>query len=128
MMSVSGHEQRELKKIKALFGDVFDEIIADAPGNIILVKKCGRENAPKILVDTHFDEIGFFVSGICEGGFLSFVPIGGVDPAILQASASAQKAYGYRNQVGLKPNPILGYQGAQLADAGTDQHLSLIHI
>ena len=85
MMSVSGHEQRELKKIKALFGDGFDEIIADAPGNIMLVKKCGRENAPKILVDTHFDEIGFFVSGIYEGGFLSFVPIGGVDPAILQA-------------------------------------------
>ena len=25
------------------------------------------------------------MSGICEGGFLSFVPIGGVDPAILQA-------------------------------------------
>ena len=58
MMSVSGHEQRELKKIKALFGDGFDEIIADAPGNIMLVKM-RQENAPKILVDTHFDEIGF---------------------------------------------------------------------
>lgn len=48
------------------------------------------------------------------------------NPAILQASASAQKAFGYRNQVGRKPNPILGYQGQQLADAGTDQHLAYI--
>ena len=44
------------------------------------------------------------------------------NPALLQASASANKAMGYRNQVGRKPNPIVGYQGAQIADKGTDQH------
>ena len=48
------------------------------------------------------------------------------NPAILQASASAQKAYGYRNQVGRKPNPIVGYQGQQLGDAGTDQHIAFV--
>ncbi|MDA1229394.1 MAG: TolC family protein [Planctomycetota bacterium] len=48
------------------------------------------------------------------------------NPAILQASSSAHKAYGYRNQVGLKPNPVIGYQGQQLADAGTDQHLAFV--
>ncbi len=48
------------------------------------------------------------------------------NPAILQASASAQKAYGYRNQVGLKPNPVIGYQGQQLADGGTDQHIAFV--
>jgi len=48
------------------------------------------------------------------------------NPAIQQASASAQKAVGYRNQVGRKPNPIIGYQGQQLADAGTDQHLAFV--
>ena len=48
------------------------------------------------------------------------------NPAILQASSSAQKAYGFRNQVGLKPNPVIGYQGQQLADAGTDQHLAFV--
>ena len=48
------------------------------------------------------------------------------NPAILQASASAQKAVGYRNQVGLKPNPMIGYQGQQLGDAGTDQHLAFV--
>ena len=48
------------------------------------------------------------------------------NPAILQASASAQKAYGYCNQVGRKPNPIVGYQGQQLGDAGTDQHIAFV--
>lgn len=48
------------------------------------------------------------------------------NPAILQASASAQKAVGYRNQVGRKPNPMIGYQGQQLADAGTDQHIAFV--
>ena len=48
------------------------------------------------------------------------------NPAILQASASAQKAVGYRNQVGRKPNPIIGYQGQQLGDAGTDQHVAFV--
>ncbi len=48
------------------------------------------------------------------------------NPAILQASASAQKAVGYRNQVGRKPNPVIGYQAGQLADAGTDQHIAFV--
>jgi cobalt-zinc-cadmium efflux system outer membrane protein len=48
------------------------------------------------------------------------------NPAILQASASSRKAVGYRNQVGLKPNPVIGYQGQQLANVGTDQHLAFV--
>jgi cobalt-zinc-cadmium efflux system outer membrane protein len=45
------------------------------------------------------------------------------NPAIAELSAAANKAAGYRTQVGLYANPIIGYQGQQLADRGTDQHL-----
>lgn len=48
------------------------------------------------------------------------------NPAIQQASASAYKAMGYRHQVGLSPNPTLGYNGTQLADRSTDQHVAFI--
>lgn len=48
------------------------------------------------------------------------------NPAVLQASASAHKAMGYRGQVGLKPNPVVGYQATQLADRGTDQHVAFV--
>jgi outer membrane protein, heavy metal efflux system len=44
------------------------------------------------------------------------------NPAIAQASASAHKAMGFRDQVGAKPNPVVGYNGSQLADQSTDQH------
>lgn len=42
--------------------------------------------------------------------------------AIASAAANASKAAGLRYQVGLKPNPTLGYFGQQIADRGTDQH------
>ena len=48
------------------------------------------------------------------------------NPAIQQANASAQKAMGFRNQVGRRPNPIVGYNGAQLADRSTDQHVAFV--
>ena len=45
------------------------------------------------------------------------------NPAIKELAATTQIAAGYRTQVGLYANPLLGYQGQQLADAGTDQHV-----
>jgi len=48
------------------------------------------------------------------------------NPSISQASASAGKASGFRQQVGAYPNPNIGYSGQQLADAGTDQHLGYV--
>lgn len=48
------------------------------------------------------------------------------NPSIQQASASAHKAMGYRDQVGRKPNPTVGYNATQLADRGTDQHVAFV--
>ena len=45
------------------------------------------------------------------------------NPAIQQAMASVSKAAGFREQVGLLPNPTLAYDGQQLFDARTDQHM-----
>ncbi len=46
------------------------------------------------------------------------------NPSIRELAATTQKAAGFRDQVGLKANPIFGYQGQQLADRQTDQHLA----
>ena len=86
IMSVSGNERRGGEELKSLVGGVFDEYRTDALGNHLFIKKCGRPNAPKILVDTHFDEIGMMVTGVREGGFLTVTNIGGVDTRILPAS------------------------------------------
>lgn len=48
------------------------------------------------------------------------------NPAIKELAATTRKAAGYRAQVTAKPNPRVGYQGQQLADQGTDQHLAFV--
>ncbi|TWU45486.1 Cobalt-zinc-cadmium resistance protein CzcC precursor [Novipirellula aureliae] len=50
----------------------------------------------------------------------------GNNPTIQELVATTQKAAGYRQQVGLKANPVIGYQAVQLADQGTDQHVVFI--
>ncbi len=86
LMTVTGHEDHDGDRLDSLIGDVFDESCKDVIGNRIFVKRCGRENAPKILIDTHLDEIGMIVTDIKESGFLTVTNIGGVDTRILQAS------------------------------------------
>ena len=44
------------------------------------------------------------------------------NPAIRQAEAAVAKVEGLRHQVGLRPNPMVGYNGTQLADQKTEQH------
>ena len=51
-------------------------------GNVVGVRRCGKEGARKLLLDAHLDEIGFIVTGH-QDGFLRFAPLGGVDPRML---------------------------------------------
>ena len=86
LMTVSGYENRAADDVIKMYGDRFDEIKTDPVGNVLLVKKCGREGAPVALVDAHFDEIGMMVTDVLEGGFLRIAAVGGIDPCILQAA------------------------------------------
>lgn len=85
MRGISGFEYRLLDAVAELFRAYADEVYQDNLGNIIAVKHCGRENAKRIMIEGHCDEIGLMVSGIDEDGFLSFVNIGGVDQRVLPA-------------------------------------------
>ncbi len=85
-MSVTGFEDYHASRLGQLTEGLFDEYRVDALKNQMLIKRCGRENAPTILVDTHFDEIGMYVSDIKPGGFLSVTSIGGLDTRILEGA------------------------------------------
>lgn len=85
-MTVSGNEQNAHEAVRSLAGDCFDEIYTDTARNLVLVKKCGKENARRILLDSHMDEIGMMVRAIHDGGFITVVNIGGLDRQILPAS------------------------------------------
>lgn len=86
LFSVTGYETAQSEALAPLITG-FDDDTTDAVGNRILVRRCGRANAPKILVDTHFDEIGMYVSGITERGFLRICAVGGLDLRTLPGTA-----------------------------------------
>lgn len=91
LASITGYETYDNAALDKLV-DGFDEDFTDAVGNRVLVRRCGRENAPRILIDTHFDEIGMLVCDILEDGFLRVVNVGGLD---LRTLPSAEvKIYG----------------------------------
>lgn len=86
VMSVSGFEKRGTDELTRLTAGMLDAPAVDGVGNHLFVKKCGKENAPKVLIDAHFDEIGMIVTEVCDNGFLRIAPLGGIDVSIMQAA------------------------------------------
>ena len=84
--SVSGSEKRSADALREKYGEHFDRISVDAVGNHLFEKDSIAEDAPTILLDAHFDEIGMMVTEICDGGFLKFTSVGGLSLAVLQAA------------------------------------------
>ncbi len=85
LMSVTGFERYDSERLATLMRG-FDESYTDRVGNRVFVRRAERENAPKILIDTHFDEIGMLVTDIKEGGFLTVCPVGGLDARTLASA------------------------------------------
>ncbi|MBE6587906.1 MAG: M42 family metallopeptidase [Ruminococcaceae bacterium] len=86
IMSVSGYEERGREELIEAYSEPFDEYIPHLSGTHIFVKRCNKENAPRIMIDAHFDEIGMIVTDILDGGFLSVANIGGLDRRIMPAA------------------------------------------
>lgn len=78
----SGFEENVTQAAAQLLRPLTDEVYFTRLGSVVGVRRCGRENAPKLLLDAHLDEIGFIVTGH-EEGFLRFAALGGVDPRAL---------------------------------------------
>lgn len=78
----SGFERNAAQTAVALLEGCVDEVCIDKMGSVLGIRRCGKPNAPKLLLDAHIDEIGFIITGH-EDGFLRFAPLGGVDPRML---------------------------------------------
>ncbi|MEG0580130.1 MAG: M42 family peptidase, partial [Niameybacter sp.] len=79
---ISGHEGAVAKLMHDELKDLCDEVLFDNLGSIIFVKK-GPENAPKVMISAHLDQIGFIIADIDDKGFAFIKPIGGWWPAQL---------------------------------------------
>ena len=78
----SGFESDVAQAAAEILRDAVDEVRVDKMGSVIGLRRCGKDNAPKLLLDAHLDEIGFIITGH-EEGYLRFAPLGGVDPRML---------------------------------------------
>ena len=78
-----GFEQNIRAYVSSQLENAVDGLSTDNMGNLIAVKKCGKKDAPKLMLAAHLDEIGFIVTHITDDGFLRFHPLGGFDPKTL---------------------------------------------
>jgi len=81
----AGFEEQVASHVKKLLEPYMDDTWTDVLGNVTGVRKCGKDNAQKLLFDAHIDEIGLIVTGV-EEGFLRFDKLGGLDARVLPAS------------------------------------------
>ena len=80
----SGYEDAAREKIAEYLSPYADEIKTDAMGNIIAMRRCGKQGARCLMLCAHMDEVGFVVTGH-ERGYLRFACLGGVDARMLPA-------------------------------------------
>ena len=70
----------------AMLRDYTEEVTVDPLGNVLGILRCGKANAPLVLLEAHIDEIGFIVTHVDDGGFVHVAPVGGVDSRALAAA------------------------------------------
>lgn len=129
MHGISGYEYRINEKIKDMMSAVSDNAYIDNMGNVIAVKRCGKKNAKKVLIEAHIDEIGLMAGSIDENGFISIVNIGGVDPRILpSAEVVVHGKRDIKGVIGAKPPHLLAGgeadKSSKIKDMAVDTGLS----
>ncbi len=77
----SGREGTLARAAGELLMPLADHVWIDRLQNVIGVKYCGKQNAKRLLLDAHLDEVALMVTGI-EEGFLRFRTVG-IDPRVL---------------------------------------------
>ena len=78
----SGREGELVSRAAELLRPLVDEVWMDRFGNVVGLRRCGKPNAKRVVLDAHLDEVGLLITG-AEDGFLRFRSVGGIDPRML---------------------------------------------
>ncbi|NDJ52927.1 MAG: M42 family metallopeptidase [Chloroflexi bacterium] len=79
----SGYEDEVREIILEEIDGLYDDVQVDALGNLIAWRRSGKDDASRVMLSSHMDEIGLIVSHVDEQGFLRFSNIGGLYPYTL---------------------------------------------
>lgn len=80
--SPTGTEMPAAEVLRTRIGRTATEVRTNVMGSVHATLK-GTGNGPSVMLAGHIDEVGMMVNYITDEGFISFVPLGGVDAAIL---------------------------------------------
>lgn len=97
LQGTPGNEHHVRAFMKKELEKYSDELIQDRLGGVFGVRK-GPENAPKIMVAGHMDEVGFMVSSITKNGMIRFQTLGGWWSQVMLAACGC--SYGSRANSG----------------------------
>lgn len=85
IQSVSGFEENMREVMTNEMTPLVDKIEYDGLGGVFGIKKSKEENAPRIMLASHMDEVGFMLSQILDSGLFRVVPLGGWNPYVVSA-------------------------------------------
>lgn len=111
---VSGSEGEAADTFARLIAPYADSVEKDRVGNVLAYRRGGKK---KLLLEAHSDEVGLIVTEVC-GGFLKFLPVGGIDLKILPSSLVT--VYGKEKLSG-----VIGLKPPHLQKEGEDKSLSV---
>ncbi|SEK27326.1 glutamyl aminopeptidase [Carnobacterium iners] len=131
LQGTSGFEHRVREEMRKQLTPLVDEVQQDGLGGIFGIRKSKIENAPKIMVAAHMDEVGFMLARITKQGLFHVVPLGGWNPYVVSAQRfTLQTAKGDYPCISssVPPHLLRGKDGSQakleisdiLFDAGFD--------
>lgn len=107
---VSGHEKNVAHYLKTEYEKMDYDVLYDQLGSITAFKKSKKENAPKVMLLGHMDEVGFLVKDITETGVLKLHPVGGwFSQTLLAHRVNVTNRYGevFKGTIGSIPPHML---------------------
>lgn len=78
-VAVSGDEGEVRAIVLEQVKPLADEVKVDALGNVLVTRKAKTQDALRVMLDAHMDEIGFMLVDEEEGGLYRFDTVGGID-------------------------------------------------
>lgn len=85
IQSTAGFEHNIRHFVKGELEPLVDQVEVDGLGGVFGVRNNDDEGAPRLMIASHMDEVGFMVVGVTDNGMLKVRPLGGWNPYVVSA-------------------------------------------
>lgn len=111
----TGFEEPVLIAVRDTLKKCCDRVEVDVRGNVYGWQNGIDENAPRVMITAHADQIGFLITAILPGGFLRFCKLGGPTDMVLpgQRVRVLTADAPLEGVIGVKPGHVLSPEAAR---------------